>query len=255
MVSQVAPTISTSVVTPTPVNVTVGNRKIDTSVVPYMRHVPIIIQTRNLMPFANANVWIDDVKVNQFTQPSSYIQANNGIGKVMLRGEGIYSNTTHAYAQLMEFSEQGQVLYIDENYLVMNLLPYGPINSNNFTKQTYSVGDIVYQTPDNSANIQIASMIGQVAYWANQDGALAITIDSGFVANGAGNLILRKSGSTFLSNVQNIVAGEKFQVGTVVTSTDNVNAKFSINAWDSYHGIVPIATGNANTIHLNGRVN
>jgi hypothetical protein len=246
---------TTSVVTTNPVTVTVGTRSIDTSVVPYMRHVPIVIQTRNLMPFANANVWIDDVQVNQYTQQSSYIQANNTIGKVLARGEGLYCNTSHAYAELIEYSERGQVLYVDENFLVLNLLPYGPVNSNNFTNTTYNPGDLVYQTADNSGNIAIASMIGQVVYWANQDGALAITIDSGFVSNASGNLVFRKSGSTFLSNVQNQVIGNKFPANAVVTSTSNVNAKFSVNAWNSYHGVVPFVTGNANTIQLQANVN
>lgn len=256
MTTQLLPApATTSVVTTSPVTITVGNRNIDTSVVPYMRYVPIVMLSRNLMPFANANVWIDDVRVNQFTQPASYVQANSVIGKVLDRHEGLYCNTTHAYAEVIEYSERGQVLYINENFLVMNLLPYGPINSNNFTGTTFNVGDLVYQTPDNSGNVSTASMVGQVAYWASQDGALAIIINSGAVSNSAGNLILRKSGSTFLSNVQNQVIGNKFPTNAVVTSTVNVNALFSVNAWNSHHGIVPIATSNANTIQLQANVN
>jgi hypothetical protein len=244
------------VVTPKPVIVTAGTRHIDVSVVPYMRYVPIVIQTRNLKPFANANVWIDDVRVNQFTQPSSYLKANaNFTFAHMSRGEGLYCNNTHAYAQVMEYSVGGSVCYIDENYLTLNLATYGPNNSNSFTKTTYNVGDIVFQTSNNGANVYLASMVGQVVYWANQDGALVITINSGHVSNAAGNLILRKSGSGTLANVLTVVSGEKFPAGTSVVSTKNVNAILTVGAWDSYHGVVPFAVANANTVHVNGRLN
>lgn len=244
-----------SVLTKTPVKVTTANKNIDVSVVPYMRYTPIVIQSRNLKPFANANVWIDDIKVNQFTQPASALVANGNFGQLMSRGEGIYCNTTHAYAQLMEYSDLGVVLYVDENYLVMNLQPYGPNNSNTFTRTTYNVGDIVYQTANNGSNSQLATMVGQVAYWANQDGALAVTINQGAIQNGAGNLVLFKSGSTFLSNVQNMVIGNRWPASAAVTSTVNVANKFTVNTFNSLHGVAPFLLANANTVQLQTNTN
>lgn len=247
--------VMTSIVTPKPVTVIAGTKKIDVSVVPYMRYVPIILQCRNLKPFANANVWIDDVKVNQFTQPGTILLANGEFGQHMSRGEGIYCNTSHAYAQMMEYGDLGAVLYIDDNYPVMNLVPYGPNNSNSFTRTTFNVGDIVFQTANNGANISLATMTGQVVYWANQDGALAITINSGHISNAAGNLVLRKSGSTTLANVQNMVIGNKWPISKNVVSTLNVHTLFTVQNVDSRHGVVPFAVSNANTIQLAANIN
>lgn len=234
----------------------VGSQQIDRSVVPYIHAHPIMLTAQNLRPGACAYIHVDDVCVNQFVQSASILTCNVGFqANVFGIGEGLYCNTTHAYANVMETSVPftgGHYIYINENFLSLNLATYGPANSNTFSASNYSVGELVFQTVGGVANAYANTYIGRVAYWAPQDGALALTSISGTIANVGAQQVLFKSGSTQRANVVSPVIGNKFPSGIIVASTANVNAKIAPTAYNHQHGVIANVSPTLNTIQVSG---
>lgn len=229
---------------------------IDKSTIPFIEAQPLIFQGNNLRPGALANVWIDSIQVNQFVQAASILGTNVGVNpNVTSFGEGLYCNTTHGYAQVIENSS-GNTLYINENFVTLNLTPYGPANSNSFSATNYIVNELVYQAGF-TGNVYANSFVGRVVYWQPSDGSLVIESLTGTASNvaAANACVISKSGSTFVANVVSPVMGDKFPVGTTVTSTSNVNFKFNTTAYYHTHGLIANVNVNSNTVVVTGNVN
>lgn len=232
----------------------INNQVIDRSIVPYIAGGPMMISGTNLRPGACANVWVDDVSVNPFVQSASILTANVGFtANVLTDQEGLYCNTTHAFATVMgtAYNPTGHYVYISENYLSLNLNPYGPANSNSFAAGNYLPGELVYQTAGVGANAYANTWMGRVSYWAPQDGSLHLQTLSGTIANTTSAQTIYKVGSSQLANMNNIVQGNKFPGGSV-TSVKNVNAVFTTTAYDHNHGLVANVTALANQVLLAG---
>ena len=237
-----------------PINITYGQYVINQSIVPYMRALPVIVRAVNLKPYKVANHWVDDVSVNQFAQPASILQANSGFAvNTMFHQEGLYCSNTHAYAQVLQYSGNA-ALHIDENFICLNLSPYGPLNSNSFTNADYAAGDIVYQS-NNTPNVFANSFVGRVVNWAYTDGAIAILPEFGTVNVAAGGLILYKVGSTKLANVGNTVEGNRFPVNGTVKSTANVSKIFTVNTYNHLSGVVHTVAPSGLQIQVMANVN
>jgi len=237
-----------------PINITYGQYVINQSIVPYMRALPVIIRATHLKPYKTANHWIDDVKVDQFVQPASVMQANSGFAvNTLSHQEGLYCANSHAYAQVLMYTGNN-AFYIDENFICLNLTPYGPVNSNNFANSDYAAGDIVYQS-NNTPNVFANSFVGRVVNWNYSDGAIAILPENGTLNVASGGLILYKVGSTKLANVTGTVEGNKFPIGGTVTSTANVNKVLKVNTWNHLSGTVHTVAANNLQIQVSGNVN
>ncbi len=235
----------------TPINVTIGPNVIDRSIVPYMHSFPMIVNSYNLRPYGYAQYWMDNVYVNQFVQPASIMTVNVGFAANTFDvQEGIYCPQTHAYAVVQETS-QGTILQISENFSCINISTYG--SANTFSATQYNANDIVYMA-NNTANVYANTMMGRVAFWDYANGALALTVDSGTLSNTVNNNVLFKVGSGILSNVTNIVAGNKFPVGAAVVSVANTSKYFLANNYQSNHGLITTANS-GNLLQLAGNVN
>jgi len=221
------------------------------NIIPYVRELPVEFSAHNLKPYSGCNFWFDDININGFVQPASILTTNVGFfSNSFSGGEGIYCSQSHAYASVIEHS-QNYILYINENYTCINLTPYGPVNSNTFTQSNYNVNDVVYITANNQANVFNNVCIGHVVYWNPSDGLLALDIDSGSINVGS---VLLKVGSTNLANITGIVEGNKFPVGATVTSTSNISKVFTANSYTHLSGVVGIPQGNTSTIQVAGNV-
>lgn len=236
-----------------PINVIAGQRIIDQSIVPFIRSNAIEFSAHNLKPFANCNFFFDDVGVNLFIQPASVLATNVGyFSNVFVEGEGLYCNTTHAYCTVIDTSD-ANLIYVNENYISINVTPYGPNNSNNFLATDYKSGDIVYlalNTPNSLAN----TFMGTVAYWNFNDGSLAIKPTNGYVTNTSNNVVLYTVGNNKLANVVNLVAGNKFPLTAQTVATDDISKKFLVGAYTHNHGIVQQVSANAQQIILSANV-
>lgn len=234
----------------------VNNQLIDKSIVPYMAGGPMMIEGNNLKPGALANFYVDDICVNPFIQSASTLTANVGFNANVLKvGSGIYCNLTHAFATLMgtQTVGTGHYIYISENILSLNVLPYGPANSNVFSATSYKVGELVHQSP--TANVHANTYMGRVVYWQPTDGSLHLETLYGTIANTTSAQTIYKVGSSQLSNCQNIVFGNKFPNATNIQTTNNVIKKFTSQNYYHTHGVIPYLTGIGNQVALQGNLN
>ncbi len=237
----------------TPINVTVGQQIIDRSRIPFMRGRSLEMVAYDLKPYAAANVFMDSTNITSFVQPASQIATNVGTySNSFTQGEGLYSNTTHAYASVIHTSDANNI-YINENYVSMNLVPYGPTGSNTFSSSTFKVGDIVYQA-NNIGDYYSNTFVGVVEFWNYSDGALAVKPEYGTISNNASNIVLFKAGSTQLANVANVVYGNTFPVNAVVYSTITPGKFFLTNAYLHNHGVLAVSNGSTTQLTLSGFV-
>jgi hypothetical protein len=243
-----------------PINTQAGQLTIDQSIVPAMRAIKIEFSAHDLKPDVAANCFFDDTFVNPFIQPASVITPNIGSSaNTFVSGDGLYCNTTHAYVEVIDTSQANNILYVNENFVSINLAPFGPLNSNTFSISDYSPGDIVYQA-HNSGNSAANTVLGTVVFWNFKDGALAVDVNNGLFSNNSNSNILFKLGTPAsanggLANVLNIVHGTKFPLNAQVTATDNVSNTFLTGSYVSNHGIITAAQNTASaTLNVNGTV-
>lgn len=237
----------------TPIKDTLGQYVVDRSIVPKVRSSSIEFQAHDLRPYSNCNFFFNDTEVNAYVQPASNLTCNLGFSSNgFSEGEGLYCNTTHAFCTVIDTS-LGNVIYVNENYVSLNVTPYGPLNSNSFTQATYNVGDIVYLAL-NTQNSYSNTFMGSVAFWNSADGSLALKVKYGVASNTTNNTILFKVGSNQLANVANVVAGNKFPSGASVTSTSNVHGIFLVAGYNHLSGIIAQTTTNTNQLVLSSNV-
>ena len=234
-----------------PINVFVGSQVINRAIIPIMETLPIRIKSYNLRPGSVAYHWFDDVSVRNYVQPVSYIYfAPNYFANQWVEEEGIYCAQTHAYATVVQNS-QNQTLHIEENYHCLNLAKYQV--SDTWAAGDYKANDIVFQATSNVNNIYANTFVGRVAFWDYANAAIALSTESGVLSN-TNQTVLFKVGGTKLSNVSNIVSGDKFPVGARIISVANTAKFFLANSSVAYshaHGPVRKPTSNLQ-IYLTG---
>jgi hypothetical protein len=239
-----------------PIIVIAGQSQIDHSIVPSIRNIQVEFSAHDLKPYVSANCYFDDVFVNPFVQPASVLSTNIGTSSnAFADGTGLYCNTTHAYVEVIDTS-QANLIYVNENFLTVNVTPFGPANSNTFYSDWYSPGDIVYQA-NNSQNSQANTFLGTVVFWNYKDQALVIQPNNGLIANTVGNDIIYKVGKAItanggIANVVNHVFGSKFPLNARVTNVANVNNFFLANAYSSLSGLITVAQSNTSNLIING---
>ena len=237
-----------------PIFTTVGNYLVDRSVVPYIRSLPMYIRGFNLRPYAYANYWFDQVAINAYVQPASFLHISSGAAaNLFTHQEGVYCVNTHAYGVVCENS-QGTILHIDENYLCMNVQPFGPNGSNSFASSDYAVGDVVYMS-NNSPDLYSNTSMARVVYWDSANGGLALDVSHGTFSNTSISNVIFKVGSTNRANVVNFVFGDKFPIGGRIISVANTAKNFLNANYLHNHGVITRISGAGNQIQLSGKAN
>jgi len=243
-----------------PISVQHGQLTIDKSIVPSIRDIKVEFSAHDLKPYVAANCYFDDTYVNPFIQPASIITPNVGSSaNLYAPGDGLYCNSTHAYVEVIDTSQANNILYVNENFVSINLTPYGPLNSNTFAANDYKPGDIVYQGVANKANSVANTVLGTVVFWNFQDGALVVEVNNGLFSNTSTNILYKLgfpvTANGGIANVVNIVHGNKFPLNALVTDTANVNRSFLASSYISNHGIITVSqNGAAALLNVNGIV-
>jgi len=242
----------------TAIDVNYGSLTIDQSIVPSIRSKKVEFALHDLKPYVAANVFFDDVQVNQFVQPASVLTTNLGTySNAFSSGQGLYCNTTYAYVEVIDTSDTN-LLYVNENFLTINLSTFGPANSNTFFGDWYNTGDIVYQS-NNTPNSIANTFIGTVQFWNYKDQSLVIKINSGIVSNSNTNNILYKLGYALtanggISNVNNLVIGNKFPLNAQVVQVGNNSNFFLANNYVSNHGVITVPQTNTSNLILSSNI-
>jgi len=229
-----------------------GPTTVDASVIPYIRANETEMVAHNLKPFRPAYFFIDTLSVNQFVQKCSVINlATANLSSAHNQGDGLYCNTTHAYASVVAVS-QNNTIYINENFVTVNLMPVG-VNTNWTSSNTadYQKGDIVYQvlyptgigsfsSVDSSGNPGSStinysiyggadaqrSFIGKVEYWNPVDKSLVLVpLQGTLLCNSVStettnaNTVLYKLSDNKIAYGMSAVEGTKFPASTIVYNT------------------------------------
>ncbi len=206
--------------TAAPQQITTTSVLTDSSVIPFIRANEVEFVAHNLKPYRPAYFTFDDVNVNRFVQRASALVFDSAnLSSVHKQGDGIYCNSTHAFATVIGSSPSNK-LYINENYVSINVLPVG---ANTLAAGDFSPGDIVFQSAATAfGTIKGATFSGKVKYWNPTDKVLVVIPSDGtLVANNSANanVVLYKLGQNKVVYAANTVEGNKFPNATLYYNT------------------------------------
>jgi len=247
----------------TSIQTTIGSSTVNNQVIPFMRAREIDFRAENLRPDRLAHFFFGDVNVDNFTQRGSKLVPDNAniattiYGTYLGEGSRLYCNTTHAFATVITGSNNA--VYINENYLSVNI---SPIGANSLGATDYVPGSIVYQGPNTSAAVAgNATFEGQVVYYNNADKVLTVypllghmRSNSTSTANTQAWLYL--SGGNKVVSANNPVIGNKFPLNAPVYDLEIPSVKFLVSQYDHRSGMAEItnvyAIPNANCVMISG---
>ena len=213
------------------------------SLIPYARKKSIEFFATNLRPDRDANFFFDDVDVNKYTQSASKITITTENATRYTTGEGIICESTNSYATIIK-SVSPSTLYLNDNYITLRLSQYGttPLSSG-----TFEVGDIIYQTNDNTAVYSANIFSAKVEYWASANAALIVSPISGTANSLTANVIHTVAASN-KANLAFLQSANRFPATSIIKSVSDVAKTAVVSTYSHKHGVVT-ARG-ASTINL-----
>jgi len=242
--------------------ITVGST---TGLAPFIRENDVNFAITNLKPGNDANIFFDEVRVNDFCQRASYINVTSNTAFSSLRiNEGLYGSTSKAYAEVLgsALTSTDNLLYINDNFLSIRVQKGG--GSADLTVNDYSVGDLIYQTPDNlifyfdlytGVRQPQYNFLAKVKSWQLIDASNGVLVVDPIL--GACNTALTNAATNRIWNLTNgyitlkdaayIHGNNRFSAGeTVTTSSSQTLTIAAANAYTGLSGVV-VGANTANT--------
>lgn len=241
---------------------------LSTGATPFIRENYLTYATSHLRPRTAANLFFDQIKVNNFNQRAVpvYVDYVPYTWLNLSIGEGIIAANSYSYGEVIGKSREkgSDLIYLDTNFLTIYVKSTGTA----FTSTSYAVDDIVYQTPDGLGykwvnGAQNYTFYGKVKYWKrinDGEGVLVVDPNEGrantFLDSGNGPCYIRCEKYAYYSNATNLLANNEFQRGELLylsangTNYSNVATNIKIaNSTIALSGVVPTVNGsNLNTI-------
>jgi len=231
---------------------------------PFIRENDINFAAKGLKPAQSANLFFDEIRVNNFCQRASYINVTANTTFTQLKiNEGLYGATSKAYAEILGTSVTGteNQIYLNDNFITLKVSKTS--GSADLSDTEYLVNDIVYQTEDNLIfNYDIFtetfspdfSFGGKVKRWEKlnaSDGVLVIEPLTGSfytdVTNGSRSKLFN---STRISieqrQISNLYSNNRFQAGETLTSSSGKT--ITVSSANAYVALSSVVTA-ANTIN------
>lgn len=250
--------------------VTFNYIKPSVSVTPFIRENSIDIDARSLKPDATANLFFDEIKVNDFSQRASIINVTSSSYFTTVKiNEPLYGATSKAYAEIIGSSvtANNNLLYVKDNFLSLNI---SKNTGTDLVSTDFRVGDIVYQTVDNNPlELQTYlgysnpsyTFVGKVRYFDVIDTTKAVLVVEPI--SGRANTTITAGGSSKIWNltkfannsrtVQNVYANNRFQAGETLSSATGGSWSFTVSAQNaSQNSYVALSSSivAANTVNL-----
>lgn len=142
---------------------------VDVGTTPFIRENDIDFSVKNLKPAKTANIFFDQILVNNLSQRASIVNVASAASLSAIKvNEGIFSAASFAYAEVLGTSrtDTQNLLYVNDNFLSIYLIK-NAIDTTDFTSTDFNVDDIVYQTADNSmVRLLAAGSPGNAGYYA-----------------------------------------------------------------------------------------
>ena len=119
-------------------------------IAPFIRSNEVKFGAKNLKPGATANVFFDEINVNNFTQRASVVNVDSTSAFSSFKlNEGIYGASSNAYAEVIgtSISDTEKLIYVNDNFLTLLVRkdPLDPI-PDVLSDTEYKSDQIIYQT-------------------------------------------------------------------------------------------------------------
>lgn len=198
---------------------------------PFIRENDINFNARNLKPDTNPNYFFDEIKVNGFCQRASIVNVDSSLALSNVRvNEGIYGQTSKAYAQVLGTSLTGtqNLLYVNDNFVSMNVARG---DSNAMLSDEYAIGELVYQSSANTSHDYSTytgysqpqfTFLGKVVKWEYVSGVYGVLVVDPILGK-VNNAIVNPSSSCRVFNLSrysanvrnsaNVYSGNRFSSG------------------------------------------
>lgn len=236
--------------------------------VPFLRQNEISFGAKNLKPGATANIFFDDIKVNNFTQRASIINVASSATFLSLKQhQGIYGANSNAYAEVIgtSISNTQNRVYVNDNFISLHVEKditdpdVSPLSSTDFAKD-----QVVYQSYDGMQTAfgsytgfaaPITSFMGTVKRWyplSSTKGLLVVQPQTGTlnVSNtvGTSNLWNWTTGANKLRKVNRIDANNRFQSLEELRYIEDDSTFTTVSGSNSYVALSSVVTA-ANTLN------
>lgn len=233
------------------------------SITPFIRENDVNFQVVNLKPDATANIFFDNIKVNNFCQRASYINASSSTTFTNVRiNEGIYGKISKAYAEVLGSSVTGtdNLLYLNENFLSVK------VAGSSLTSTDFNISDYVYQTSSNNMfffdiysgfSYPQLQFFGKVKSWEvlnSTTGVLVIEPLSGTfstsVTNSSKNAIFNQTNFVYNRAASDVFANNRFVANEGVVKVGEANTLFNVTNYVALSSSVSGAGINLKSIVL-----
>ena len=214
------------------------------SIIPYARKQAIEFFATNLRPDREAKYFFDDTAVDAYTQTASRITTSTNDATRFITGEGILCESTNTYATVIK-SVSPNTLFINDNYITLNLSQYA---ASSLVSGTFSVGDIIYQTGNNSAVFSANTFSARVQHWFTSNAALVVSPISGTANVSSTSRVLHTVTTSNKANLSSIQSLTRFPTSSTIKSASDATKTAVVSAYSHRHGVVIDST--ASTINL-----
>lgn len=232
---------------------------------PFIRENDINFSINNLKPGNDANIFFDDILVNNFSQRGSYINVTSSSQFTSLRiNEGLIGATSKAYAEILGTSvtSTDNIIYLNENFLSIHVSKGS--GSVDLGQNDYASGDLIYQTSSNTifnfntytgVSQPEYTFLGKVKSWQVIDASNGVLVVDPIL--GTCNTALTNSNSNRIWNLTNgyidlkdaayIHGNNRFIAGeTITTSSSKTLTVAATNAYIGLSGTV-VGSNTANS--------
>lgn len=219
---------------------------------PFIRENDINFSAKNLKPDTEPNYFFDEIKVNGFCQRASIINVDSSLALSNVRiNEGIYGQTSKAYAQVLGTSLTGtqNLIYVNDNFISMNVARG---DSNVMLEDEYKIGELVYQSAANTShNYSVYTgysqpqftFLGKVVKWEYVSGVYGVLVVDPILGK-VNNAVVNASSpcrifnlTRYTSNVRNtanVYSGNRFASSEAVQYAASCTTFAYVSTIDSY---------------------
>ena len=219
----------------------------------FMRNQEIAFIAKGLCPDKTANIFFDKTDVKPFTQKANKITVT-GMATPFFQDEEVINSTTNAYAKVLATSNN--FVYINENFINVNIAPYGP---GTLTTSTLLEDDVIYQTASNTVSGQItfAGTVERYERTSTSHAYLVVKpVDGSFRKFSANSIIFLRDDPTLKLNVSAVqTVSNNFPVGSTIYSKRDVSKTANVVTHNHHSGIIAYASSNdTNVVYVSGNI-
>jgi hypothetical protein len=241
-------------------------------ITPFLREADIRFGAKNLKPGSIANLFFDDIKVNNFAQRASIINVDSSsVFSSIKLNQGFYGANSNAYAEVIgtSVSDTQKLMYVNNNFLTILVRkdPADPV-PDPVSNVDFGTEQLVYQTADglradfnvySGLAVPYTTFMGVVKKFINVDSTqclLVVEPKSGRInavsTIASSNLWNWSTGTNKLRNAVRIDANNQFRAGEALRYLENDAIFANVSAANSFTALSSIATaanvGNSKTL-------